>query len=261
MTSAAGASELDAPARQVLRGAGGEIDRRSMGLAARLASLILNPVVYFDESRCSIGPLPPAVVRKLAMERAFGRPINRALSKEMALGSINLDPALFERLPLQSRSRLALVLVTAPPGELAAAAILIAVSAMHKRIVGLVMKADRHRFRTVIGDAYFEIATREVPMLFGALSELDRGDAVWNSAFAGDDEHLRLSFMRYGLQILCRFLDSVEPDVAQLFVLRQPERMHLEARKDSVAAFSETHIDQLTKLVRRRMDPWTDIIG
>ena len=67
--------------------------------------------------------------------------------------------------------------------------------------------------------------------------------------------------MRYGLQILCRFLDSVEPDVAQLFVLRQPEHMQLEARKDSVAAFSETHIDQVTKLLRRRMDPWTDIIG
>ena len=52
MTSAIGISEADAPARPALRNAGGILDMKAMGLAARLASSILNPVNHVDP--CSL---------------------------------------------------------------------------------------------------------------------------------------------------------------------------------------------------------------
>ena|GEM_PF-2420985 len=261
MTSAAGTSEVDALARPALRNAGGALDMKAMGLAARLASTILNPVGYVDETRCGVGPLPPSVVKRIAADRSFGRPINRALSKELALDAINFDPALFERLPVNLRSRLALKLVTASAQDVATAALLTATCVLHRRVIGLVMKADRSRFVSVVGEAAFEVATREVPILHSSLAELDKTDGVWTACLDGDQAQMQLLLMRFGLQVLAAFIDAVEPDLTQLFVLRYPEDMQLSSRRQSVGEFRDVHIDQLVKLLCRRMESWTDIIG
>ena len=261
MTSAIGTSEADAPARPALRNAGGILDMKAMGLAARLASSILNPVNHVDETRCAIGALPPSVVKRLAADPSFGRPINRALLKELALDAINLDPALFERLPVNLRSRLALKLVTTTAQEVGAAALLTATCVMHRRVTGLVMKSDRSRFVAVVGEAAFEVATREVPILHSSLADLDKSDGVWVGCFDGDAAQMQRGLTQFGLQVLCAFVDAVEPDLSQLFLLRYPEDFRLANRRQSVGEFRDVHLDQLAKLLCRRMETWTDIIG
>ncbi|WP_187371583.1 hypothetical protein [Methylobacterium oryzihabitans] len=234
---------------------------RAARLAAALAGVIARPLDHLDgaaaaaSAAAALAPLPVSDVAALAARPAFRRPLNRAASRGLGLHALPLDAAFLARLAAAPRTRLAALLATQPAGPLGEAARLAAAAVLHRRVTGLVLRTDRARIRTALGESGFAVAVHEAPLLHADLAELDDGGGA--AAFAADldPEAARAHLAGTGLGLLARFLAAVEPGLAALFRHRLPPGAE---PRDPLPGSA---CDHLTRLLRRRMDPWTALIG
>ncbi|WP_298959704.1 hypothetical protein [uncultured Methylobacterium sp.] len=230
---------------------------RASRLAAALAGVIARPLDHLDAAAAAgaLAPLPASAVAALAARPAFRRPLNRAASRSLGLHALPLDAAFLARLAAAPRTRLAALLATQPTGPLGEAARLAAAAVLHRRVTGLVLRTDRARIRTALGEAGFAVAVHEAPLLHADLAEIDDGGGA--AAFAADldPEAARAHLAGTGLSLLARFLAAVEPGLAALF------RHRLPPGADPGEPLPGSACDHLTRLLRRRMDPWTALIG
>ena len=66
---------------------------------------------------------------------------------------------------------------------------------------------------------------------------------------------------RFGLQALARFVETAEPEFGPLFLDRLPAGAEPGARHEVLAEPRPVHREHIVKLVRRRLAPWSAIIG
>jgi hypothetical protein len=238
------------------------VNSRQLELAVRLATLLKRPLAFIDDAHCRVAPLEPAQVRAIASHPAFRAPINRAVEASLGIATDNIDGEMLSRLDSFPRSRLAVVIATAPIKEVKQVAWMLAAAVLSKRIRGLVLKADRELAREILGADGFDVATHEAPVLHPALCELDARSGR-QSLFAGDSDAAgrQEKIMSFGLQIAGRFLDASEPVLAGLFSLRVPLSANYSERDQSVRPFGEIHCQQVVKFVRRRQQSWSATIG
>ena len=235
-------------------------DARALSLAARLARVILDPFLAIEDASVTLSPLPREFVERMTKHPSFAKPVRRAASSALGLDTLTLSRDFFERLTDKPSSRLCILLVTEPADAVRATGLDLAAAILHRRIVGLVLKGDRARVRTALGDESFQLATQEASMLHSCLAEIDKS-AHRNAAFdESAGEGAADFFVSFGLAAYRRFIETCEPQLRELFDLRWPALKTFPAVR-SIGYFAEAHCDHLVKLLRRRAPSWSAIIG
>jgi hypothetical protein len=128
-------------------------------------------------------------------------------------------------------------------------------------VLKLAIKAELARIREVLGPDGFEIATREAPLLHGALAELDASadPGIFDLSVPVPDAGKRVA--DFGLGILRRFVGRTEPVLSELMARRCQSDLDRQARGPIAANMIDVHCDQIVRLIRRRMPSWSAIIG
>lgn len=235
------------------------VEARSLRLVGALASVIARPLDHLDPSAIDLPPIPGADLSRLGAHPAFRTPFNRALSRDLRLGEAPLDAAFVARLSSSPHVRLSALVATQPLARVREAALLLAAVILHRRVIGLVLRTDRDRVRVALGEAGFVVAVQEAPLLHPQLAELDIGAAGATALAPGlDPEVARTRLTGVGLRALSRFVAAQAPALRTLFEHRTPPAP---GGKTSEGAFSEGICEHVVKLMRRRMDGWTAIIG
>ena len=236
------------------------LDRRAIVLAARLAAVIVNPLGTFPGAVECLPPLAPKAVEKMARNFGFKRPLRKSISGALGLGALRLPRELVERFCLRSASRLCALLVTEPFELVDRAALDLSVAVAHRRILAVILKAERARLRQWIGDDRFEFATQQAPLLHRSLADLQDFHAL--EEYDGDDdaENRRSSLTNAGYRVLGAFVAACEPSLLPAFALRRPSATALMREMDA-ARVGDVQREQIVKLLRRRIAPWSAIIG
>jgi hypothetical protein len=231
-------------------------------LAVRLAALVISPIEYIDDEYCQAGPFGPVQIRALAGHPAFRKPLNRLVADMIGFNSAKFEPGMLSLLATSRQARLAVVFAAGPMPDVRDAALTLAVAVLSERFRRAVLKADRDRVREILGPAGFHIAVHEVPLLYSSLCELDvlPPEAMrfggGDGAIAGLEE-----IVAFGFHVVGRFLDAVDPVLAELFSRRLPLAVNYSNRNRSVRPFAQIHCEQTVRLIRRRQPKWSAIIG
>jgi hypothetical protein len=259
--SAASAQLRQQPNRQVDRAGQSGFDR-SFALAVRMAQFKLRPSEFVDDELCRLGPLGAVELRRMVAHPAFRSPVSHALSASLGIDAIRIGSDFPARLAASARLRLAVLLTTDPIESINRVALILAAAVLSRKALRLVLKNERERARETLGNDGFEIATRETPGLHLALSDLDQvPDKTEILVGAGDLSARRESVLALGFATIGRFLDKVEPLLAQCLALRLPASLWFGERHRTVGELSDYHCEHVVKLVRRRQQPWLAIIG
>jgi hypothetical protein len=233
-----------------------------MELATRLAALLMRPIGYIDDSHCHLESLSAEQIKAMMAHRFFRASVNRAVAAKIGFTSVKIDEAMLARLISSPSSRLAAMIVTAPMQEIRRVAWSLAPAVLSKRICAIVLKSDRDLARKTLDAEGFDIATREVPILYAPLCELD-AKSNEGPLFSKDADLAveREQIMTLGIQTLGSFLDAAEPVLGNLFALRLPLSANYAERRQFVRSFDEIHCDQVARFIRRRQPSWSAIIG
>lgn len=231
-------------------------DLVAMRLSAQLAARLVRPVGHVDPGLCALPPLTGSAVAAACAHPAFRVPLGRAVARALRPDAAGIDAACLARLRTSPRTRLAVLLVAEPAPVLHEAALRLAAAAYHRRIVNLVLKSERERVRTALGEGAFLIATQEAPLLHGPLAGI--AGAEDGLPAAPDAEALRARLVEHGLGAFARFIDAVEPALAAVFRWRLPPA---EDAPERAAPLDAGVCDHIVRLLRRRMDAWSPIIA
>jgi len=230
---------------------------RNIHLLVRIAAAIANPLDIVDDHFSSLDPFSAADLKAIAANPYFKTPINHALIQALSFDTLPLTAECFTRMWLLPQSRLALHLATSDLNVLQIAARFCAAAILHRRVIGLVLKADRARVRAAFGEDAFQVAVQEAPLLHANLAELNND--INTAGIFDPAKQLDVQLIRAGLQGLACFVEAREPALIRLFVSRFPPEMELENRHQTINKLNDAHCDQLAKLLRRRVDSWRDI--
>jgi hypothetical protein len=233
-----------------------------LALAIRIARLLLRPSDFVDESRLRVGAFGPPEVKRMVANPAFRAPVNRVLATALGFRDVDVGRDVLARLTSSPSSRLALLIVTEPMELVARAAATVAAAVLSKRVLRTVLKTDRFRIKEILGEQEFHVATHEAPLLHQALGELDL-DAAGAGGLAPEGEvaERHAQFIAFGHCVLGRFLDSSEPVYGTFFAQRLPADVGYERRDRWVGSLGANHCGHVVKLVRRRLQTWSAIIG
>jgi hypothetical protein len=250
-----------APDQPPVEDRGSAAYRAQLELVARLSVLVLRPLDHLDDTHCNIPPLDCPSVRAMARHDAFRAPLNGAVAEATGLAALKFDDGIVPRLLSSSQSRLAALITTAPMQEVQLLANVVAASALWRRLSQFILKADREHAREILGAEGFRIATREAPMLNPTLGELGTS-AASASIFRrdADSASCRQALAAFGIDIVRRFLEAVEPLFSDMFTLRLPADAGSGESKP-MAPLNDGYCAQVVRLVRRRNTAWSHIIG
>jgi hypothetical protein len=125
----------------------------------------------------------------------------------------------------------------------------------------MVLKKEINVARSFLGDPGMQIAVNETLLLHSNLSA-----TPWrpNSAQVFDDAArgaLMGGLEALGHCVIGRFLDAVEPVLAQVFALRFPPDHEVAGRDRRVGPLGSGHCEHIVKFIRRRHRPWSQLIG
>lgn len=236
-----------------------EPDGRAMRLAAALAAVIVRPLDHLDGTAIRMAGAPAEALSRIARHPAFRAPVNRAVSRELRFGGIDLGRDIVERLRSSPFTRLSALLVSQPMASLREAATLVAAAILHGRVVGLVLRADRERSRAILGETGFRVAIQEAPLLHAPLADLDTGSsgaAALSRTLAVEDS--RTEVAAFGAGVLGRFVATREPALRELFEARWPAGV---AAGTFGGPLPDVACEHILRLLRRRLDSWAAIIG
>jgi len=244
-----------------MQGATGEAVQRDLKLAAQLAAVFVRPLDVFDDNAGRLEPFTARETRTIAAHPAFRAPFNRALASTMRLDETAIGDEQLGRLFSDARQRCAVLLVSQNLDLVRRAAAIVSAAVLHKGVLKLTRKPDLTRMREVLGPDGFEIATREAPLLHGALAELDAGADPKIFDVAVEAAEAQRLVVEHGLAILGRFVDHTEPALSEIMSRRCQSDLDRQARHRPARPLSDAHCDHIVKLIRRRLPPWSAIIG
>jgi hypothetical protein len=244
-----------------MQGTGGEVVQRDLALAAQLAAVFVRPLDVFDEHAGRLEPFTATETRTIASHPAFRAPLNRALTKAMGLSDVAIGREQLDRLRTDHALRCAVLLVSQSMDLVRQAAEIVGAAVLHKRALKLTLKAELARIREILGPTGFEIATHEAPLLHGALAELDAAadPKIFDPAASAAEGRKHL--IDFGLQILCGFVGRAAPALAELMTHRCQSDIDRQARGHAPGPLGALHCDHIVRLIRRRLPPWSAIIG
>lgn len=224
-------------------------------LAAVLAEALAHPLATFHPAQIRLAPLSDEVLVGAAVVPHFSGPLNRAASRQLGLADLPLGADFFDRLATRPLTRLAVLLVVEPIASIAAAALLVAGAVMHRSLVAVVLGSQRARLRAALGDAAFDVATREALLLHAPLVA-----AAGREPLPGldDEAALRDGLVERGTRALHGAVASSEPALADLLVRRFRPGWPGVAQAEP---FTADIVDHLLKLLRRRMPAWAASIA
>lgn len=231
---------------------------RALGLAAQIAARLVRPIGHFAPGACPLPPLEPDALTALAAHPAFGVPVQRAASRALAPEAAGIDAGLIRRLREAAATRLAALLVVQPLPVLHEAARLLAGAILHRRILALVLKADRERLQAALGPAAFRVATQEAALLHAGLAEAAEPAAQAACLAAGSPDATRGAVVALGLGTLGRFAAAAEPALGRLVALRLGAEPGILTGPPPLGPGACEHV---VRLLRRRMDAWSPIIA
>lgn len=227
------------------------------GPLARLSAAISRPFSTFDRAAWGLGPLSPEETRSLARDRAFARPIERAVAAHIE-GDLSLPAPAARALAASGEGRLDILLISEPLDRIEDAAMLCAGAAMQRHVLRVTAKADRQRLREAFGVTAYQVATQEAPTLYGGLAALGDARRFDEAMSAGQDvAAMRRRLIDFGLGLLLALVASAAPALAGVMRKRVPA--DVAARAADFAAGAD--IKQLTKLIHRRVPAWSATIG
>jgi hypothetical protein len=228
-----------------------------LGPIARLAAAASRPFATLDGASLGFGPLSPTDMRALADAPAFSRPIERAvLARSDAVGrDLTREEAV--SLATTGKGRLAILLVGAPFARLEEAALVCAAAVMQRQVLSAAGKQDRQRLRSAFGAEAYEVATREAPMLYGALSALGDARRLDEATAADDADGAHRRLVEFGLAVLRQVVAAAAPCLEAMMAARLP----IGARTLEVGEVDETALRQFIKLIHRRFPQWSATIA
>jgi hypothetical protein len=229
----------------------------ALGPIARLAAAASHPFATLDGAGLGFGPLSPADMRALAGDPAFGRPIERAVMARDGGVSRDLSREEAVSLATTAKGRLAILLVGARFERLEEAALVCAAAVMQRHVLSAAGKQDRQRLRSAFGPDAYEVATREAPMLYSALSALGDARRIEEATAAGEAGETRRRMVEFGLAILRQVVAAAAPCLEVMMAARLPAG----ARALRVAEADETTLRQFIKLIHRRFPQWSATIA
>lgn len=229
--------------------------------AVRLAGAILRPIDAMPAERLPLLAMPASELTGLAAHPSFRGPVNRAVARTVGLSSLTVGEATLGRIGREPRSRLALLFVTEPPPMLRRAAQLLAAAILHRRLAGLVLKADRQRARDALGAEGFDVASHEAPVMLGRLVDLDALPTPSGILTDPAEPHAAAPAERLGLRAIGRYVEAVEPELLPIHRTRHDEDGEIAGSRAPVGSVGPAHADLILKLMRRRMQPWSAHIG
>lgn len=229
-------------------------------MAARLASVLARPLDHgIAPAAAEAAALDAAAWSGLVRHPAFNGPLNRAVARRLDLHAFDLPSDIAARWSGSARSRLCLLLVTEPVAAVRDAARWVAAAALHKAAVRIVLKADRERLRDVLGPDGFAVATQESLLLHAPLAELGSAATLGRVLAPGRDvAAARDGTADFGLGILAGLVALVEPSLAGLFRLLHPASA---AEGERLGGVTESHVDHIQRLLRRRVAGWSTLIA
>jgi hypothetical protein len=238
-------------------------DGNAARLAYRLAAVVARPLDVVDPDVGGLDPLSAATTRAIAANPHFRRPINRAVAQSLGLFDLAIDGEQIAAIAASERSRMAAALVADDLARVYEAALELAAVIVHKRALAFTLKADRERVRTAFGDEPYRIATREAPMLYASLTELDLGKADVEAVASGAEgaPTFAKQLASRGLEALSAFVRREAPVLSPLFALRCPAQVDTVNRDRLAQLLGDAHCDHIVKLNRRRFAPWLAPIG
>ncbi|WP_181705356.1 hypothetical protein [Chthonobacter rhizosphaerae] len=246
MTSAPARTDGDLPQSRESRA--GDLQK-----LARLAACLADPLTFLAPDRVTLGPLDAADLGAIGRDPAFRGPLSKALARAAGLDEVPLGPLLLARFGELPGERLAFAFVTARPADLDAAARLLAAAVLHRRVLAMVLKADRLAVAAALGPDAFTVAVREAPLLYAPLAALDRGPSP------GGADGLAPAVV--GLAAAARVVAAAAPDLTALFRLRLPEAAVSGAAGQAVGDAEPLHVELAAKLMARRMPSWQAIFA
>lgn len=229
--------------------------------AVRLAGTILRPLDRIATERLPTLPVPPSELVALAGHPAFRGPVNRAVARTIGFTDLPVGTATLGRLGRDPRSRLALLFVSEPPALLRRAAQILAAAILHRRLAGLVLKADRQRVRDALGAEAFDVASHEAPVMLGRLVELDALPTPSGILTDPVETGTAAPAERFGLRAIGRYVEAVEPELLSVHRARHDENDEIAGSRMPVGSVGPAHADLILKLMRRRLQPWSAHIG
>ncbi len=227
----------------------------------RIAAALSNPLEFLDPERASVGPMPGTAVMALAENHAFRGPLSRALLSTHAIEGYALKPDLFERLAATPMGRWTLLVLSAPREEIYTLARLLSGAILHRRVLSMIMKADRLRMAEALGAEGFLLAEREATVLYRPMAGLDSQSLSQNAMIAAGSDPTRSPVFLFGLTALHRLASFSVPEVAKILTLRFPAGAFEPTMAGAVAAPTLVHLDLVMKLVARRMPTWQAFIA
>lgn len=235
----------------------------SVRLAYRLAAVVARPLETIDPERGALEPLSAAATRTLAANPHFRGPINRAVARQLGLFDIALDDGDLRELAAAERTRMAAALVADNLAAVREAAQELGAAIVYKRALAFMLKAERERVRIAFGEEPYRIATREAPMLYASLADLDPADLNVKLVADGaeDAQPFGKRLASLGFEALSAFVQKTAPALSPLFELRCPEGSDAARRDRLTQRLESSHCDHIVKLNRRRFAPWLATIG
>lgn len=238
-------------------------DTGATRLAYRLAAVVARPLDAIDPERGALEPLSAATTRALAANPHFRGPVNRAVAAQLGLFDIALDADDLRALAAAERAKMAAAFATDDLARVRDAARELGAAIVHKRALAFTLKSERDRVKAAFGEEPYRIATREAPMLYTSLADLDPGDVDVTAVARGAEEAelfaRRLSGL--GFQALSAFVQKSAPALSSLFGLRCPAQPEAQGGDHLLRRLEGPHCDHIVKLNRRRFEPWLATIG
>jgi hypothetical protein len=225
-------------------------------LLARLGAFLARPIAHLHASH--LEAFGDARVRAIARSPGFGAPFERAVSRALGLDRFALSGDSEARLSESTDAKAALLVATAAPDELRTAAAMLSAAILHKRLSGLVTRADRDGAVARLGMAAFQVAIRESAALYGDLEALlpgsPPGPGLAGDALADADRPLA----EPGNTWLYAFVSVAEPVLAPLYALRVPKGFALPS---GIGRLDARRRAQIVALLRRKVPGWSACIA
>lgn len=223
---------------------------------ARLAAVIARPLAGAPAGAVEAANLS-ADHATLAQNRHFRRPLNRLAARRLGFDRLAIGPAHAERLRTESKSQLALALLTAPTGELMRAAPLLAAAIVHRQALAVVRRGQRERLEGALGPQAATLAFREAPVLHAPLAQIDRSrivDEITRDGVSASDGAAAL--IALGLAGFAAFVSHAEPDFQPLFEQRLDAPARERQRAGEIAPLADVHADHIRRLLLRIAPRW-----
>ena len=228
-------------------------------LQARLAASLLNPLFFAHDDHLAVSGLEMNVLRGLAGQGDFQRPLNKYISKKLGLTALAVDVIAANTLATSAQARLALMLCSLGAEDFGSVLRIVAVARVHEMIGRLVLKSDCQRMEALFGEDVFDIAIRDVTFFFGSLGYECEEDGAFRQLCSGSDEEALQALTLVGAEGILAFISAVDEKLEPLVRLRFSNEINekLSARLQVMRAEQQEHFVQY---LRRRLPEWRAFI-